>query len=118
MITTSERANTDPALALGLLAFNTNVPSLEACDVGGTSYQYFIDYLTGGAIKSPLSNNIVGKFLSNQLASGLSLVMTKSGRLLAISGLSGGGIDVGEPPLPAPASVTRRTSWRELIREQ
>ncbi|MBL0166954.1 MAG: hypothetical protein IPP85_07315 [Propionivibrio sp.] len=46
--TTSERANTDPALALGLLAFNTNVPSLAACDVGGTSYQVFVDYLTGG----------------------------------------------------------------------
>lgn len=122
LLATSERANTDPALALGLLAFNTNAPSLLACDVGGKSYSYFLDYLTGGPIYSPgngtpaSNNGVVGTMLANQLASSPSLAVTKSGKLIIISGLSGGGINVGQPPLPPPASVTRRTSWRELIR--
>jgi Tfp pilus tip-associated adhesin PilY1 len=122
LLATSERANTDPALALGLLAFNTNAPSLLACDVGGKSYSYFLDYLTGGPIYSPgngtpaSNNGVVGMLLANQLASSPSLAVTKSGKLIIISGLSGGGINVGQPPLPPPASVTRRTSWRELIR--
>ena len=120
---TSERANTDPALALGLLAVNTNAPSLLACDVGGKSYSYFLDYLTGGPIRSPGNgdpadgnNGIVGKSLANELASAPRLAVTKSGKLIILTGLSGGGINVGIPPLPSPATVTRRTSWRELIR--
>ncbi len=123
LIGTSERANTDPALALGLLVFNANAPSLAACDVGGSSYQYFLDYLTGGPVHSAgnIDNStglgFAGKFLASELASGASLVVTRSGRLLVISGLGGGGINVGQPPTPPEASITRRTSWRELIRE-
>ena len=118
----SERANTDPALALGLLAFNTNAPSVQACDLGGKSYSYFLNYLSGGPIYAPgngdpaLNNGVVGKLLANEFASAPTLVITKSGKLLEVSGLAGGGINVGEPPLPPPASITRRTSWRELIR--
>jgi Tfp pilus tip-associated adhesin PilY1 len=119
----SERANTDPALALGLLSFNTNAPSLAACDVGGKSYQYDLDYLTGGPIQAPgnfipaTQTGYASKFLANELASGVRLVITKSGKLLSITGLSGGSINIGQPPLPPPASISRRTSWRELIRE-
>jgi len=119
----SERANTDPSLALGLLAFNTNSPSIQACDLGGKSYSYFLNYLTGGPIYAagngdPLLNNgVIGRLLANQFASAPTLVVTKTGKLIIVSGLAGGGIVVSEPPLPPPASITRRTSWRELIRE-
>ncbi|PKO92913.1 MAG: hypothetical protein CVU16_06085 [Betaproteobacteria bacterium HGW-Betaproteobacteria-10] len=118
----SERANTDPALGLGLLAFNTNAPSLLACDVGGKSYSYFLNYLTGGPIDAPgigidgNPNTIVGLLLANQLASAPTLVMTKSGKLVIVSGLSGGGFKVTQPPLGFQDGTTRRTSWRELIR--
>lgn len=123
LIHSGERDNTDPALALGLLAINTNAPSIAACDVGGKSYTYYFDYLDGGPIYSPgngspaLNNGVVGKLLANELGSAPSLVVTQGGYLLDISGLSGGGINVSQPPLPPPASITRRTSWRELIQE-
>jgi len=121
LITLSERANTDPAIGLGALVINTNVPSVEACEVGGSSYQYDLNYLTGSAIgatsTSPLSKRVVGKQLANQLASSPILLMTASGKLVALSGLAGGGISIKLPALPPGASISRRTSWRELIRE-
>jgi type IV pilus assembly protein PilY1 len=121
LVTTSERANTDIALGLGALVINTNVPSVEACEVGGTSYQYDLNYLTGAAIgatsSSPLSKRVVGKQLANQLASSPILLMTASGKLVALSGLAGGGVSIQLPTLPPGASISRRTSWRELIRE-
>jgi Tfp pilus tip-associated adhesin PilY1 len=121
LIGVSERANTDIALGLGALVINTNVPSVEACEVGGTSYQYGLNYLTGSAIgadeSSPLQHRVVGKQLANQLASSPILLMTSSGKLVALSGLAGGGISITLPTLPPGASISRRTSWRELIRE-
>jgi Tfp pilus tip-associated adhesin PilY1 len=121
LVTTSERANTDIALGLGALVINTNVPSVEACEVGGTSYQYDLNYLTGSAIgatsSSPLEKRVVGKQLANQLASSPILLMTASGKLVALSGLAGGGVSIQLPTLPPGASISRRTSWRELIRE-
>lgn len=122
LIGTGERANTDPALGLGLLAFNTNTPSLVACDIGGKGYGYFLDYLTGGPIYGPgngtstANNGMAGGLLANELVSSPALAVTKGGKLIILSGLSGGGIISKTPPQPAPASITRRTSWRELIR--
>jgi len=122
LIGTGERANTDPALGLGLLAFNTNTPSLVACDIGGKGYGYFLDYLTGGPIYGPgngtstANNGMAGGLLANELVSSPALAVTKGGKLIILSGLSGGGIVSKTPPQPAPASITRRTSWRELIR--
>lgn len=123
LIGASERANTDPALGLGLLAFNTNAPSLLACDVGGKSYSYFLNYLTGGPIYAPgngtaaSNNGIASMLLANQFASAPTLVLTKSGKLIIVSGLSGGGTKVTQPPLGFQPSGTRRISWRELIRD-
>jgi Tfp pilus tip-associated adhesin PilY1 len=122
LITPAERANTDPALALGELVVNTNAPSLQACIMGGSSYTYFLNYLTGGPVGASMAsssqvNRVVGRLLATQLASSPTLAVTKEGKLISITGLSGGGISVVQPPLPPGASVARRTSWRELIRE-
>ncbi len=122
LIGTGERANTDPALALGLLAVNTNLPSQIACDIGGKGYGYFLNYLTGGPIYAPGNgipgdnNGMVGGLLANALVSSPALAMTKSGKLIILTGLSDGSVVTKTPPQPSPASVTRRTSWRELIR--
>ena len=121
LVTTSERANTDLAIGLGALVINTNVPSVEACEVGGSSYQYDLNYLTGSAIgatsSSSLANRVVGKQLANQLASSPILLVTASGKLVALSGLAGGGISIKLPTMPPGASISRRTAWRELIRQ-
>ena len=91
LIGTAERANTDPALGLGLLAVNTNAPTLAACDIGGTSYRYFFNYQTGGPIYTPGNTGVVGKLLANALASSPTLVVTRDGSMKEVSGLSGGG---------------------------
>ena len=118
----AERVNVDPALGLGLLVFNTNAPSLLACDVGGQSYSYYLNYLTGGPNyaagngDSASNNGIAGIFLANELASAPALIMTKSGKLIVVSGLSGGGMTTQRPGEPVLSDSIRRTSWRELIR--
>jgi type IV pilus assembly protein PilY1 len=135
LIGTAERANTDPALGLGLLAVNTNAPTLAACDIGGTSYRYFFNYQTGGPIYTPGNTGVVGKLLANALASSPTLVVTRDGSMKEVSGLSGGGsatssatppvgtelcpggICISDLPQPPQALISRRTSWRELIRE-
>jgi hypothetical protein len=89
--------------------------------VGGSSYQYGLNYLTGSAIGatsgSSLSKRVAGKLLANQLASSPTLLMTSSGKLISLTGLAGGGVSINLPALPPGASISRRTSWRELIRE-
>jgi type IV pilus assembly protein PilY1 len=123
LISSGERANTNPALALGVLAVNTNIPSSVACSVGGESYAYFFNYLTGGPIYSPgngdstLNNGVLGVKIADALSSSPTLVMTDSGKLISITVTSDNVFHSNEPPLPPGASVTRRTSWRELIRE-
>lgn len=117
----SERANLDPDLALGTLVFNTNAPSLSACDLGGKSYQYWLDYRTGGALVVPGAYNIVGVLLSNSLASAPKLISTPQG-LRVVSQTGGGGGPTGTPtvtitPEQARLNNMRRSSWRELIAE-
>ena len=120
MIHAAERMSTDPVLALGILAFNTNVPSLLACDVDGKSYSYALDYRTGGPLYYPgngtpsMNNGMVGNLLSNSFASSPALVVTQSGAVKKISGTPG--LIISEDVNPAPGiTPARRTSWRELI---
>lgn len=115
LINSSERANTDPALVAGLLVFNTNAPSLLACDVGGKGYQYWFDYKSGAPI-----GEIAGFKLGNQLYSAPTIISTNEG-LKVLSGSSGTGPDsikVTDPDDTKESMRTRRTSWREWIREQ
>jgi type IV pilus assembly protein PilY1 len=49
-----ERLNTDPALELGILAFNTNVPSASACTIGGNSYNYAVNYTSGSYLSTTI----------------------------------------------------------------
>jgi hypothetical protein len=59
----------------------------------------------------------VGRLLANELASSPTLLVTSSGKLISLTGLAGGGVSINLPALPPGASISRRTSWRELIRE-
>lgn len=47
---TGERVNTDLSLALGTLLVNSNIPGADACNTGGDSFRYFLDYRNGGAV--------------------------------------------------------------------
>ena len=78
-INDSERLNTNPALGLGMLTMVTNAPSLLACDVGGKSYIYFLDYETGGYIVSATNPGGVGGYqLANSFASAPTIVVRSS----------------------------------------
>jgi type IV pilus assembly protein PilY1 len=119
LINSSERVNLDPALALGTLVFNTNAPSSVSCDLGGKSYQYWLDYKSGSAILAPGNPGIAGKKLGDSLVNAPSLYETpgglRVGTQLPCVGPTCFRVDV--PPVSNEASLTRRTSWRELIAE-
>jgi type IV pilus assembly protein PilY1 len=115
LINASERANTDPALVPGLLVFNTNAPSLLACDVGGKGYQYWFDYKSGGPLSS---TGIIGLKLGDKLYSAPTIISTGGGELKVLSGCSGVDCyDVRQPPGAGEILAPRRTAWREWIRE-
>jgi Tfp pilus tip-associated adhesin PilY1 len=115
---TGERDNTNPALALGSLVFVTNTPTTgTACEAGGYSYVWFLNYATG----APVSNSptgVVSSEVGNQISSAVTLY-------------TAGGTPFWYVPVPPPCptcvppphslptggsgAALRRTSWRELI---
>lgn len=143
LLTAGERLNTDPALALGTLAFTSNTPnnaSAQPCgeDTSDTSasWFYFVDYLTGGPVTG--SNGVIGVSLGNVIATRPVLIRLPDGTVLALirtsggssSGGSGGGgtategyypgkkedggTPVEEPKIKPGGGSARRVSWREI----
>ena len=131
LIVEKAQANTNPALYSGVLSFNVNVPSFEACVVGGSSYVHFVNYLTGGPVGS--ASGFTGIFLANSMASDVYMMKTRNGDVIAYTGLNGGEDSAdslnsspemrGRLPYakqrfpPPPSGIARRISWRELILE-
>lgn len=115
--TNGERLVTNPAIAVGQVIFTSNIPSSEPCIPGGSSWIYFLDYATGGALK--LSDGTwdqsTGTFLGNKLSSGGVVVQTSDGKIsVEITGSDDSkdkvtGHDTGV------ATTATRVSWRELI---
>ena len=113
---TGERANTDPQLALGTLAFTTNVPDSTACTAGGYSYFYFFDYRTGAPV-SISTTGVVATKLGNALATRPVFARLPNNNVVSIVRLSDGSTVVPNVPIGTAASATRRVSWRELTIE-
>lgn len=109
---TSERANTDPQLALGTLVFTTNVVDPQACTVGGTSYINFFDYRTGGPVSS--STGVVSALLGNAIATRPTVVRLPNGKVVSLTRLSDDHTVVSRIPIGNTPGSTRRISWREL----
>lgn len=109
---TSERANTDPQLALGTLVFTTNVVDPQACTVGGTSWINFFDYRTGGPVAS--STGVVSALLGNAIATRPTVVRLPNGKVISLTRLSDDRTVVSPIPISNPPGTTRRISWREL----
>ena len=129
-----ERSVTDPTLALGTLVFTTIRPQTSGaaaavvCSttdiaVGATSYLYYLDYLTGGAIDG--TKSVVGNLLCTCVATRPSVVRTQTGNVEGIIRTSGGGAgcvsgtDMGcttrqDLPYDPGGGVLRRLSWRDL----
>lgn len=108
----SERADTDPQLALGTLAFTTNILNTSACTAGGTSYLNFLDYRTGGPVST--SVGVASVFLGEAGATRVNVVGLQGGKLVGITQLKDGRVSTRNIPASPPSGDTRRISWREL----
>jgi type IV pilus assembly protein PilY1 len=138
-----ERSVTDATLALGTLVFTTvkpqasTVTTIIGCNgtdpgVNATSYLYYLNYLTGGAVDG--TKNVVGEELCTCIATRPSVVRAQSGAVEGIIRTSGGAVagggeteggegestDMGytsrqDLPYAGTGGPTRRISWRELI---
>jgi type IV pilus assembly protein PilY1 len=134
-----ERLNTDPALELGMLAFNTNVPNASDCSIGGDSYNYVLDYSTGAF----LTNSVVtisaafaatlppGMAIANadgtfsmgvaavqhtgSLSTAPIFISLPNGNTALCTNDSTGQLICRLVNAPPPVGGARRVSWRELL---
>jgi type IV pilus assembly protein PilY1 len=106
-----ERISTDPQLAFGALVFTSNVPSLENCVPGGSSYFNVLDYRTGGLLEGmSWSSHFLGKALSSRVV----LVRLETGEVKAVIRMSDATTHTESVPAPLATPAVRRMSWREL----
>ena len=110
-----ERVNIDPQLALGTLLVITNVPTKDACSLGGDSWAYQFDYLSGQYV-STAPNKMVAQKLTSAITVGVVVFRLPDGQLKAVATDAAAekttfGVNTGSGSISG-----RRTSWRELIR--
>lgn len=109
-----ERVNIDPQLYFGTLVFASTVPTASACQPGGYSWLYQLDYQTGGNVKSDtaagtkFTSPIVGLTVS-KLPTGTPVIypITADGKKPVATEL--------EIVPSGNSSGTRRVLWRELF---
>ncbi len=114
-----ERMNVDPALQLGTFVIASNVPDTNYCTVGGTSWLYALNYLTGGPVSTAQSagngEQIVGTFTGSALTVGLSLLQLPGGKVVALVSTSDTKVNAASIPIAPPVAASpRRLGWREL----
>ncbi len=112
----SERATSDPQLALGTLVVTTNIVNSSTCTAGGTSFINFFDYRSGAPVST--AEGVVSALLGNALSTRPTVVRLPSGKIISITRLFDDSTSVRQVPVPPGAGATRRLSWRELATEQ
>lgn len=111
-----ERVNVDVQLQLGSLTVATNVPSNNACNVGGYAYLYNFDFKSGQYLQTATLSVAGTKLPANALVAGMNTIRLQSGKIMTIITDTGGGISSQETPTAVASSGTAsRVSWRELI---
>jgi type IV pilus assembly protein PilY1 len=112
--TTGERVNVPMVLTLNVLSVASTVPSASACESGGTSWQYKLDFSTGSAAPNA-TDNAAGLLLQEgTLVVGQTVVQLTDGSVTTISTLSTGDVTSSNEAPPISSQALRRTSWREL----
>lgn len=115
---------TDSKLTRGTLAFSTSVPVASSAAVCGKAdaadpraFAYMLDYLTGGAVGTP--TGIIATTLGTGIATAPQISQLPDGVVLNKYRLSSG-VEVIVKQRYSSSSgsnLTRRISWRELVRE-
>jgi type IV pilus assembly protein PilY1 len=109
---TAERANTDPALALGTLAVTTNLLEPTACTLGGKSFLNYFDYRTGQAVST--AGGLVSISLGNALAARPVQLRFADGTVRSLVRMSDNSWQIVQTPVPPSPGGIRRLSWREV----
>lgn len=112
--TAGERVNVDPQLVLGTLLVASNIPNSNACNAGGDSWQYQLDFCSGSYL-STAPNQTVATKMGNEMTAGFVIVSLPSGALKQIvTGTTGSqttlGVNVG-----GNSGTAKRVSWREIF---
>lgn len=105
-----ERVSVNPQLALTTLFVGSNLPSSDACTVGGQSFLYQFDIGTGTSVANYVGNVMIQGLTLVQLTTGAA-----AGSVVTIITRSDGTLQsiVGSPSTAT--NSLRRTSWRELV---
>lgn len=112
-----ERVNVDMQQQLGLLTVAANVPTNNACTLGGYAWLYNFDYKTGQYIQTA-TDHLAGRLLGqNALVAGLKTIKLTTGKTVTLVTDTGGGINGKDDPTsnPSVGSGAKRVSWRELL---
>ncbi|MEI7456338.1 MAG: PilC/PilY family type IV pilus protein [Nitrosomonadales bacterium] len=112
-ISPGERVNIDPQLVSGSLIVVTNVPESSACTIGGTSWLYSFNFLTGQNVSSAVDQIVGRKLPGNAITVGIVVGRLPSGTLKAWVTDASGNKTAVDPDTKG-SGATRRTSWREL----
>jgi len=94
----------------------TNVPSTNACTVGGYSFLYNFDFKSGQYLSTAAGQAVGTRLASGAMVAGMNTIRLQSGKIITIITDTGGGITSQETPTASASSGTAsRVSWRELI---
>ncbi len=95
------------------------MPNGSACSVGGYSFEYFLDYRTGGSVASSSYPTLTaGVLLGQAIATRPVVVRLPNGVVVSLVKLSDTSTAVRNVPTPGNVLGARRVSWHELIDNQ
>ncbi len=109
-----ERVAINMGLQVGTLAIGTAIPTGDACASGGSSWRYYLNVATGGALPGADAG---ARWSTNTLIVGISWVKDADGNVRTIFQDSDGTLRTEVPPTGGNEEGTgaHRTSWRELV---
>ncbi|HEX5311426.1 pilus assembly protein [Aquabacterium sp.] len=109
-----ERVAINMGLQVGTLAVGTAIPTGDACASGGSSWRYYLNVTTGGALPGADAG---ARWSTNTLIVGISWVKDADGNVRTIFQDSDGTLRTEVPPTGGleGGNGAHRTSWRELV---
>lgn len=108
-----ERVNVDPKFQMGWWVVPSNIPDPNVCNIGGTSWLYFVD---PWPLKTKASDQGLIVNVGNALIVGINIVKLPNGKAVTIVTTSDAKYPVFGNPMAPQAAKVRRLHWRELTR--
>jgi type IV pilus assembly protein PilY1 len=116
-VSAGERINVQMSLDSSTLTLATNVPSPNACTVGGYALRYSVNIYNGKAVANTVDGAVGVRLGGNALVAGIRMVTLSSGKKVVVITDTSGGIVSDTLPSTGDGAVgaARRTAWREII---